>query len=351
MVERSDARRGRGPKTGLRVTWDSFSKRIQEHGVDENEGQAVDAADVTTELKSGSVTRREALVQSLLADILQGRLRAGQHLVTQDLAERFEVSHTPIREALIALGGIGVVTLAPHRGAVVRQMTARDVREVCHVRRVLECEAVRGACGRIELPRLQQLGQDLQKLLVASKRASAKAVAQAVVLDSTLHDLISKSSRNAFLAQELNRLKLLFRAFRDVSWAHDGEHHSFGRLREETQEHLAIVNALLVGDRRRAARAMSDHIRSGMAYWTRALPGMEHAADLTGHRRQSQRPVDRTDDSTSGPGTNGRAAARVTPSRDPARDASVEVEPVNRRRVTPPARTPARDPKPLNQAR
>ena len=41
--------------------------------------------------------RRKAIVESLLTDVFEGRLRAGQHLVTQELAERFAVSHTPIR--------------------------------------------------------------------------------------------------------------------------------------------------------------------------------------------------------------------------------------------------------------
>ena len=68
--------------------------------------------------------RRQAIVQSLLADVFHGRLRAGEHLVTQELAQRFGVSHTPIREALIALAGIGIIDLLPNRGAVVRRVTA-----------------------------------------------------------------------------------------------------------------------------------------------------------------------------------------------------------------------------------
>ena len=95
--------------------------------------------------------RRQAIVQSLMADVFHGRLRAGAHLVTQELAERFGVSHTPIREALIALAGIGIIDLLPNRGAVVRRVTPKEVREICQVRRVLECEATRSACGRIDL--------------------------------------------------------------------------------------------------------------------------------------------------------------------------------------------------------
>src|SRR6202043_299293 len=108
--------------------------------------------------------RRQTIVQSLLTDVFHGRLRAGAHLVTQELANRFGVSHTPIREALIALAGVGVIDLLPNRGAVVRRISPKEVREVCQVRRALECEAVRTASGRIDLAALHALAADLKQL-------------------------------------------------------------------------------------------------------------------------------------------------------------------------------------------
>jgi DNA-binding GntR family transcriptional regulator len=84
--------------------------------------------------------------------------------------------------------------------------------------------------------------------------------------------LIATSCGNQFLAAEINRLKLLFRACRDVAWEHDQSRNDYRRLTEEASEHVAIVDALLAGDARAAARAMSQHIRSGMKYWSRALP-------------------------------------------------------------------------------
>jgi len=216
--------------------------------------------------------RREAIVASLLGDILHGRLKGGQHLVTQDLADRFAVSHTPIREALSTLGGMGLITLEPNRGALVRRVTVREVREVCQVRRVLECEAVRLASGRIEESALKALAGDLRRFAESGPPAGRRSIARAQELDSRLHDLIASSAGNAFLAHELNRLKLLFRAFRDVAWEHDNAQRNFERLSEEAREHLEIVDNLLAGHRREAVRAMSRHIRSGLMYWVRALP-------------------------------------------------------------------------------
>jgi DNA-binding GntR family transcriptional regulator len=235
--------------------------------------------------------RRQAIVQSLLAEVCQGRLRAGAHLVTRELAERFRVSHTPIREALISLAGIGIVDLLPNRGAVVRRVTSREVREVCQVRRVLECEAARSACGRIDLAALHALAAELRRLMSADAPAGARFIEQARAVDSRLHDLIAESCGNAFLAQEIGRLKSLFRAFRDVAWELDEARNDYHRLAEEAHEHLAIVEGLLKGDPKEAARAMARHIRSGLRYWSRAMPACSPAdpKPSSRSRRRSRR--------------------------------------------------------------
>jgi DNA-binding GntR family transcriptional regulator len=236
----------------------------------------------TTATQQEHGQRRQAVVQAVLREVFSGRLRAGQHLVTRDLAERFGVSHTPVREALVALAGLGIVDLLPNRGAVVRRVTARDVREVCQVRRALECEAVRLACGRMERTPLEDLRRSLLDLASVAAAGGAAFIAQARELDSRLHDLVATASGNAFLAAELGRLKTVFRAFRDVSWEHQDARNDYRRLEEETVEHLAIVDALLSLNRRRAVQAMARHIMAGGRYWSQVA--MEPAQQLHGGR-------------------------------------------------------------------
>lgn len=223
-------------------------------------------------LKSDHGLRRQAIVESLLKDIVHGRLLPGQHLVAQALAERFGVSHTPIREALMALAGSGVVDLLPNRGAVVRRLTSTEIREICQVRCALECEAVRSACGRIDAVELLAIQAALRGLIGRESPAGHSSIVEARALDSRLHDLVAASSGNSFLVKEINRLKILFRTFRDASWEHVESRHDYRRFAEEAREHLEIVEALLAGDRRRAVRAMARHIRSGVESWSRALP-------------------------------------------------------------------------------
>lgn len=225
----------------------------------------------TRRLECDHGLRRQAIVASLLREVFQGQLRAGQHLGTQTLAERFGVSHTPIREALVSLAATGMIDLLPNRGAIVRRVTPKDVREICQVRRALECEAARRACGRLDAAELKELAADFKRLGSVKARQRPQFVEEARRLDSRLHDLIAGSCGNKFLANEIGRLKTLFRAFRDVSWEHDRAYNDLKRLAEESHEHLAIIEALTAVDRRRAVRLMSQHIRSGAKYWSRVL--------------------------------------------------------------------------------
>ncbi len=242
--------------------------------------------------------RRQAIVESLIADVLQGRLHAGQHLGTQELAVRHGVSHTPIREALIVMAGVGIIDLLPNRGAVVRNVTVRDVREVCQVRRVLECEAIRRACGAIDRTELESLRAELKRLMRGARQSRVSFIAQARALDDRLHDLIAASCGNRFLARELTRLKIVFRAFRDMAWAYEELRSDSRRLAGEAKEHLAIVDALMAENAKGAAKAMAEHIRSGFKYWSRALPttaighssGVQTAAISTRHNGSSNRP-------------------------------------------------------------
>ena len=226
----------------------------------------------TEPLRCDHGLRRQAIVESILADVFNGRLRPGQHLVTQQLADRFGVSHTPIREALISLAGIGIIDLLPNKGAVVRAVTAREIREICEVRRVLECQATRSACGRMDLTELHAIADELRWLRSQPQPGWAELIDRARAVDSRLHDLVAACCGNEFLAKELGRLKTLFRAFRDVSYVHHESRNDHRRLADEAGEHLAIVEELIRGDGRAAAKAMALHIRTGVRYWSRAMP-------------------------------------------------------------------------------
>lgn len=225
----------------------------------------------TTHTTADHGSKRSRIVEELLNQIVQGKIAAGTRLITQSLEKQFQTSATPIREALAELAGIGIIELLPNRGATVREVTRRDIKEISQVRRALECEAIRLAVGKIDPQELNSLKKELKQ--VATKSKTGKRFTQlAQKIDSELHDLIAHSSGNQYLIRELQRFSLLFRSFRDASWAKASPAIERARLTEEAAEHEAIVDALLKEDRRLAIAAMKNHIQSSARYWMTSRP-------------------------------------------------------------------------------
>lgn len=137
------------------------------------------------------------LVRDRIRDaILSGEFRPGQHLNEVDMALRFGVSATPVREAFRELEQTGLIVAAPHRGAVVRSLTHRDLQEMYSLRAHLERLAV-----RLALPNLTEADFDrLERLVDAmEKEARAGEVASMVEVDVAFHRLIIERADHRLL--------------------------------------------------------------------------------------------------------------------------------------------------------
>ena len=82
--------------------------------------------------------------------IMRGTLKGGQPLRQDELANRFGLSRIPVREALRQLEGEGLVTVQPHRGTVVSQISGDELHELCEIRVALETMALRLAIPRLD---------------------------------------------------------------------------------------------------------------------------------------------------------------------------------------------------------
>src|SRR5208337_15324 len=87
------------------------------------------------------------IVERLRDDILAGRLAPGSRLVECELTARFSVSRGPVREALRRLAAEGLIEHLPHRGALVRRLTLREIRELFEIRVEMEALAARLAAA------------------------------------------------------------------------------------------------------------------------------------------------------------------------------------------------------------
>lgn len=92
---------------------------------------------------------RLIIYEKIKQDILNRELQGGMKLTVEYLTKRFNVSPTPIKEALIALEKEGLVENIPRRGAFVATLTLKDVEEIYSIKEVLE-----GLCGRKVVERI-----------------------------------------------------------------------------------------------------------------------------------------------------------------------------------------------------
>ncbi len=169
-----------------------------------------------------------------------------------NLTRRFGLSCTPVREALLELESIGVVQFSHNRGAVVKPFGQEQVREVFQIRRILEVEATRCACGHIAIAELQQIKEEL--LALESPRRGKSWLEREMATDRKLHHTIAAHCGSFRLEEEIHRYAALVQSVRNVIGNKD-------RLPVlAIQEHLAIIDALLAGDADAAAAVMAKHI-------------------------------------------------------------------------------------------
>src|SRR5688500_19806519 len=100
---------------------------------------------------------------------MAGRLPAGTRLTTSSLVERFGISQLPVREALQALEGEGLITILPHKGATVLSLDAKRVSDIYDLRGAVESLLVRRSLPNLTNAAMRQLGEIHRDLAAAVK--------------------------------------------------------------------------------------------------------------------------------------------------------------------------------------
>ncbi len=93
------------------------------------------------------LTLREKIVETIRNAIVNGQLPAGTRVAEPDLADKFGISRTPIREAFRQLESEGFITVVPRKGAIVASLSFKDVADFYDLKAILEGYAARAAAG------------------------------------------------------------------------------------------------------------------------------------------------------------------------------------------------------------
>ena len=195
--------------------------------------------------------RSDIIAETLEGMILDGTFADGERLDEMQLAQRFSVSRTPLREALQRLALSGLVEQRPRRGVFVRQPGPVELLEMFEVMAELEAACARHAASRIS-----------DEALADMRTANARCQAAVEAHDADgyyrenerFHAILYEQSGNAYLAKECRRLHRRLTPFRRLQLR------LRGRLAQSMSEHEAVVSALEKADAQAASEAIRSHV-------------------------------------------------------------------------------------------
>jgi DNA-binding GntR family transcriptional regulator len=193
----------------------------------------------------------EGLREAIEEEVAIGKLAPGTHLDEIELARRFGVSRTPIREALSLLAGEGLVEIRPRRGAVVAQVTPQRLVEMFEVMAELEAMCARLAARRMNSAEIDTLEQAHEGCRSAAEQRDSDAYFYA---NEHFHHAIYVASHNSFLSDQAHALQRKLRPYRRLQLR---VRH---RLGKSFEEHQAVLDALRDGDGERAVEAIRSHV-------------------------------------------------------------------------------------------
>jgi len=191
-----------------------------------------------------------AIVERVVAAVMEQKLAAGAKLPEAPLCEAFDCSRSQIRRALVVLAERGVVTLHAHRGAFVASPSAEEARCVFEARRAIERSIVLSAAARIDAAALDELADNAHAGGAAEARGDRS---EAIRLSGLFHLRIAEAVGNAvmtkFLEELVARTSLIIGLY--------GARAARSCLEDE---HAALVEALAERDGARAASLMDAHL-------------------------------------------------------------------------------------------
>lgn len=203
-------------------------------------------------------TLREKILETIREAILKGELKPGEKVAEPELAERFGISRTPIREAFRQLESEGYLTVIPRKGAVVAALSERDVQEFYAIKSILEGYAAELAAKNLSDKDLAKLEAINDKLREIAEEGDVKAFYR---VHNEFHETFLKAADNSKLYELIQQLGMKFSRLRMASLSVSG------RMAISVAEHDKLLDAF----RRHDAKSAENLVKKTAAIGGKVL--------------------------------------------------------------------------------
>lgn len=205
----------------------------------------------------------DQIYEHLKARILHGDIKPGERMMQVPVAEKLNISRTPVRDAFRRLEQDGLVEKLPQGGVRVSIIPEETVQEVFGIRRVLETYALQIACAKIkaeEITLLKNLKYQAREILAAKELSPETKIRQLFELNSRFHEIIYGATGNIYLLNILNNLRNIVNRLRYLG-LQVGE-----TWKEVWEEHAQLINCLEKRDKKRAIKLLNKHLDHAASY-------------------------------------------------------------------------------------
>lgn len=219
-------------------------------------------------IRSGSGTLSDELRNQLEELIVSGELKPGERLDEVELATRFGMSRTPVREALKALTATGLVDMRGRQGVTVATISIPVLLEMFQMMGAMEGLCAKLAARRATLAEKAALNAVHARLIEALSTGDPEVF---YAVNSEFHDMLYDAAHTHFLAGQTRSLRRRLAAYRRYVT------HQPGRMAATIGEHQRIIDAIERADAEAAFSAASEHVSllgDDMADFIAALPSL-----------------------------------------------------------------------------
>lgn len=193
-------------------------------------------------------TISEQIYEQLRREIIDLEIKPGERLSIKELVQRFNVSQTPIKEALTKLSETGLLVTSPRTGYFAVLFTAEDIIDIYQLRELFEVFAISN--GTYDASQLSSIKKKLQSVL--KEKGARKRTALFYQSEEVFHSVIINGSGSArlrkFFAEIYDQVQICYHVARQID--------------RYTREHIGILDALIDGNRALASKLMQNHFRN-----------------------------------------------------------------------------------------
>lgn len=178
-------------------------------------------------------------------------IKPGNRILENQIADKLNVSKSPIREALKELFGEGLLEIIPNKGVFVKKLTKQDIIDILEFRMIIEKYSIEKTIKRASIKSVKNLNDIIIEMEKAFKDNDTNKYA---LIDAKFHGTIYKLSRSKLLYKTASNISNLFQPFRVISL------NSKKRFDESLTKHKNIINGLVERNFQKTWKIAKKHL-------------------------------------------------------------------------------------------